>query len=83
MDILQIKIGSQGVIQLPREVLDKMDFEEGQSLEVEKENNSLRASLSIDERIKRAQAIVRMHISEDISLVDELIADRRIEAAND
>lgn len=83
MDVLRIQGGSNGVIQLPQEILDEMNFEEGQSIEIAREQNSFRVSLTAEERILRAQAIVRKYIPEGVSLADELIAERRLEAEND
>lgn len=83
MEVLRIQSGSDGVIQLPRELLDEMNFEEGQNIEVERDVNSLRVSLSVADRIRRAQAIVRKYIPPGESLVDDLLAERRREAAND
>ena len=60
-----------------------MNFKEGQNIEVARERNSFRVSLSAAERISRAQAIVRKYVPEGVSLVDELIADRRREADDD
>ena len=83
MEVLRIERGSEGVIQLPQELLDEMDFAAGQTIEVERESNTFQVSLSKAERIKRAQALVRKSVPEGVSLVDELIADRRREAEND
>ena len=83
MEVLRIQRGSEGVIQLPQELLDEMNFEDGQNIEVERQNNTLRVSLSTAEKIKRAQSLVRKYIEPEVSLVDELISERRIEAANE
>ena len=83
MEVLQIKGGSVGIIQLPQELLDEMNLQEGQTIEVERGRNSLRVSLSAADRIKRAQAIVRKYVPKDVSLADELIAERRQEAENE
>lgn len=83
MEVLRIESGSNGVIQLPRELLAEMDFHEGQSIEIERDKNSLRVKLSVAERVKRAQALVRKHVPAEVSLVDELISERRREAENE
>jgi antitoxin component of MazEF toxin-antitoxin module len=83
MDILRIQSGTEGIIQLPPELLTEMDFEEGQTIELERECSSFRVILPVAARIKKAQAFVRKYVPEGVSLVDELIADRRREAEND
>ncbi|MDQ3089433.1 MAG: AbrB/MazE/SpoVT family DNA-binding domain-containing protein [Acidobacteriota bacterium] len=83
MDVFYTKIETDGKIQLPPQVLESLDFKVGQDLELELEKNALRVSLSVSERVKRAQARVRKYIPEGVSLVDELIEDRRREAEND
>ena len=83
MEIFHTRIEADGKIQLPPQVLEQLDFEVGKDVELEVEKKSLRVSLSVAERVKRAQARVRKYVPEGVSLVDELIADRRREAEND
>ena len=83
MEVFHTRIEADGRIQLPRQVLEQLDFEAGQDVALEVEDKSLRVSLSAAERIKRAQALVRKYVPEGVSLVDELIEDRRREAEND
>lgn len=45
--------------------------------------NSEFARLTIRERMTRAQALVRKYVPETVSLADELIAERRREAARE
>lgn len=82
MEVFHTRIESDGKIQLPPQVLDKLDFEAGQDLDLEVEKKVLRVSLTRAERVKRAQALVRKYVPEGVSLVDELIEDRRREAEN-
>ena len=83
MEIFHTRIEADGKIQLPPQVLEQLDFEVGKDVELEIKKKSLRVSLSVAERVKRAQARVRKYVPEGVSLVDELIADRRREAEND
>lgn len=83
MEVFHTQIEADGKIQLPPQVLEKLDFEFGQDVELEIEKKSLRVSLTRAERLKRAQALVKKHVSPEISLADELIGDRRREAKND
>ena len=83
MEIFHTRIEADGKIQLPPQVLEQLDFEVGKDVELEIKKKSLHVSLSVAERVKRAQARVRKYVPEGVSLVDELIADRRREAEND
>lgn len=83
MKVFHARIEADGTIQLPPQILEHLDFEAGEDLDLEVENKSLRISLSRAERLKRARALVRKYVPEGVSLVDELIEDRRCEAAND
>jgi antitoxin component of MazEF toxin-antitoxin module len=83
MEVFHTQIEADGKIQLPPQVLEKLDFEFGQAVELEIEKKSLRVSLTRAERLKRAQALVRKYVDPEISLADELIEDRRREAEND
>ncbi len=83
MEIFHARIEEGGKIQLPPQILAELDFETGQDVELEIEKKSVRVSLSRAERLKKAQELVRKYVNPDISLADELIADRRREAEND
>lgn len=83
MEVFHARIEADGRIQLPPQVLEELNFEAGQDVALEVEDKSLSVSLSAAERIKRAQALVRKYVPEGVSLVDELIEDRRREAEND
>ena len=83
MEIFHTTIEANGKIQIPPQVLEQLDFEVGRDVELEVEKKSLRVSLSVAERVKRAQARIRKYVPEGVSLVDELIEDRRCEAEND
>ncbi len=83
MEIFHARIEEGGKIQLPPQILEELDFETGQDVELEIEKKSVRVSLSRAERLKKAQELVRKYVNPDISLADELIADRRREAEND
>ncbi len=83
MEVFHTRIEADGRIQLPPQILEQLDFEVGQDVELEIEKRTLRVSLARAERLKRAQDLVRKYVSPDVSLVDELIKDRRREAEND
>lgn len=83
MSVFHTKIDSAGKIQLPPQILKKLNLEAGQDLTVEVEKNTLRVSLSAAEKVRRAQAIIGKYVNPAISLADELIEDRRREVEND
>lgn len=83
MEVFHARIEADGKIQLPRQVLEKLDFETGQDVELEVEKKVLHVSLTRTERVKRAQSLVKKYVSAEISMADELIEDRRREAKND
>ncbi len=83
MEVYHTRIEADGKIQLPPQVLEKLDFETGQDVKLEVEKKTLRVSSTRSERLKKAQALVKKYINPEISLADELIEDRRREAEND
>ncbi|MBI4922909.1 MAG: AbrB/MazE/SpoVT family DNA-binding domain-containing protein [Devosia nanyangense] len=56
-----------------------MGIAEGQTLVGEVSDGELRL-MSRDTAVRKAQALVRKYVPEGVSLVDELIAERRAEA---
>lgn len=74
---LQIKAG--GRVVLPAELRAALDVQEGDSLHGEVRDGELRV-MSRDAAIRKAQATVRKYVPEGVSLVDQLIEDRRTEA---
>lgn len=83
MSVFQTKVDGDGKIQLPRQVLEKLNIETGQNLNLEIEKNTVRISLDAAEKVRRAQATVRKYVNPKISLADELLEDRRREVEND
>lgn len=83
MEVFRVRIEPDGKIQLPPQVLEKLDFETGQDVELEVEKKVLHVSLTRTERVKRAQTLVKKYVNPKISMADELIEERRREAKND
>lgn len=75
----QIQIGAGGRIVIPSEMRAAMGVSEGDLLHARVVDGELRL-LSQHAAIRRAQELVRQYIPEGISLVDELIEERRSEA---
>lgn len=82
MNVQKGKIVSGGRLQLPADIRRDLGFQEGESVIMEVVDNELRVR-SQRESIRRVQEKLRKFVPEGVSLVDELIADRRREAENE
>lgn len=80
MSTSTVKLGSNGRLVIPAEYRKALGVGEGDELVVHLEDGELRLSTR-KLALKRAQARVRRYISAETSLSDELIAERRKEAA--
>jgi AbrB family looped-hinge helix DNA binding protein len=78
----RVTIGPGGRIVIPAGFRKELGVKVGDQVVVDLKNGDLRVR-SLDAVIGRAQALVRQYVPDDVSLVDELIADRRAEAARD
>lgn len=67
-----------GRIVIPQRFREALDVKPGDELVLQLGENCLRV-YSVKEAIRQAQAIVRSHVPEGRSLVDELIRDRKRE----
>lgn len=76
------KVTQGGRIVIPVEMRKELGIEIGEKVNLSLENNSIRI-LSQKEAVRKAQELVRKFVPQDVSLVDELIADRRREAADE
>lgn len=75
----RIKLGPDGRVVIPAPFREALGLKEGQVLIASMEDGEVHL-LTIPAAVRRAQAIVRKYVPEGVSLVDELIADRRREA---
>ena len=82
MQIVKTKVTQGGRIVIPVEMRKHLGIEVGEKVNLSLEDNSIRI-LTQKESIRKAQELVRKFVPEGVSLVDELIADRRREAANE
>ena len=71
-----------GVIQVPAGFLKAMGAAEGDQVQMALDGDVVRV-LSRAAAIREAQELVRRYVPEGVSLVDELLAERRAEAARD
>ncbi len=74
----KLKIGPGGRVVVPAAMREALGVNEGDALMATLENGELRL-VSLAESVRRAQAIVRSHVPAGVSLVDELLNDRRQE----
>lgn len=77
-----VRLGEGGRIVIPAEFREVMGAKIGDRLVLRLEGRELHV-FTIRESIRQAQAIVREWIPNDRSLSDELIAERRAEAARE
>lgn len=82
MDVIRTKVTQGGRIVIPADMRRRLGIEIGEDVNIALDGESLRI-LTQKESIKRAQALVQKFVPKSVSLVDELIADRRREAANE
>jgi bifunctional DNA-binding transcriptional regulator/antitoxin component of YhaV-PrlF toxin-antitoxin module len=75
----KVKLGSDGVLVLPPSMREVLKLKEGDMLWVSLEDGEIRVA-DAHAITRRVQAMVRKVVPEGVSLVDELIAERRREA---
>ncbi len=77
-----VEVGVGGRFVIPAAMREALGIKVGDRLTVQLEDNELRI-YTFEEGLRRVRAMIRRHVPEGISLVDELIADRRREAAEE
>lgn len=82
MNVQRGKIISGGRVQLPADVRRQLSLSEGDTVLIEVVDGEVHLR-PMRANIRRIQALMRPYIIEGRSIVDELIADRRREAAAD
>jgi AbrB family looped-hinge helix DNA binding protein len=82
MQIVTTKVTQGGRIVIPAEMRKQLGIEIGEDLNLQLENDSLRVTTR-QAALRRIQQKLRELAPEGLSLVDELIADRRREAENE
>jgi len=75
-------MGSGGRLVIPADIRRELGLEEGEPVVMRVEDGVLRI-WSVREGIRRAQEIGRKYAHPGVSVVDELIAERRAENARD
>jgi bifunctional DNA-binding transcriptional regulator/antitoxin component of YhaV-PrlF toxin-antitoxin module len=79
---VKAKVAEGGRIVIPTKLRQALGIEIGENVTLSVKNNILQITTQ-KEALRRIRALVRKHVPEGVSLVDELIKDRREEAAND
>lgn len=79
---IKVRIGPRGRVFLPDSIRERMGVSEGDeiSLVLDEEGVHLRTH---EQAIRAIQRLFREYVPPRVSLVDELIADRRAEAARE
>ena len=76
------KVDRHGRVVIPAEYRRALGLRAGDAVVIQLDDGALRI-LTRAQAIRRAQEIVAKYVSPDRSLVDELIAERRAEAARE
>ena len=81
-DRIRIKVPANGRVVIPAEFREALGIAKGGELIFRWEDDELRIA-TMKRNIERAQRHVRQYVKPGVSLVDELIADRRREVARE
>jgi bifunctional DNA-binding transcriptional regulator/antitoxin component of YhaV-PrlF toxin-antitoxin module len=76
----EMRMGQQGRIVVPAELCARLGFSEGARLIARVEDGELRIS-TYRANLERARRVVRARVPAGVSLVEELLAERRRDAA--
>lgn len=80
--MIPMKMSEGGRVVIPAEIRKALNLNEGDTVLWELLDGEARLT-SRREQLRRAQALVRRYVPEGVSLVDELIAERRAEASSE
>lgn len=75
----KVRLGPAGQIAIPASILKTLGLSAGETLIAVVEDGEIRL-MTIPTAVRKAQAIVRQYVPAGVSLVDELLEDRRREA---
>ena len=79
MGVTGAKVQDGGRVVVPVELRRELGLQTGTEIVMDIVDGSLRVR-TMDQMIKDVQAMVRRYVPEGVSMADELIADRRLEA---
>lgn len=80
--MIQMKVSDGGRVVIPAEIRQSMGLKEGDMVLWELRDGVATLTTRLAQ-LRQAQALVRQHVPESVSLADELIAERRAENARD
>ncbi|MBH2009307.1 AbrB/MazE/SpoVT family DNA-binding domain-containing protein [Polaromonas sp.] len=80
--MIQMKVSDGGRVVIPAEIRQSMGLKEGDMVLWELRDGVATLTTRLAQ-LRQAQALVRQHVPEGVSLADELIAERRAENARD
>ena len=78
----RMRVNENGRVVIPASFRRALGIKAGDEVILRIENDELRIT-TLKRRIERAQRLVRKHVKEGTSLVDELLAERREAARNE
>jgi AbrB family looped-hinge helix DNA binding protein len=79
LESMKVKLDEEGRIAIPTVARERLGLKVGDALIASVEDGELRL-LTIPAAVREPQAIIRCYVPEGVSLVDELLEDRRREA---
>lgn len=77
-----VKIIDGGKLIIPASFRRKLGIDTGDTVVIEMDEDGLHVR-SLSSAVRRAQEIIREFVPDEVSLADELIAERRVEAEHD
>lgn len=83
MSVLHSQIEADGRVKVPTQIMDILDLETGNNIEFLVKGRTVSILPGAQERIRRVQERMKKFIQPGVSVVDELIAERRLEAENE
>ncbi len=78
----RVKVAEGGRIVIPAEFRKRLGVQVGDDIILQFTDGEVRL-FTLEEAVRRAQEMVRRYVPEGVSLVDELSAERRAEAARE
>ncbi len=78
----KVRMSDNGRVVIPAAFREALGVRAGDEIVLRMEDDELRIT-TMKQRIERAQRLVRQHVKAGVSLVDELIAERREAARNE
>jgi AbrB family looped-hinge helix DNA binding protein len=78
----RVRLDHQGRVFIPDGVRDRLGIKEGDEIALVEDDDGVHLRTH-EQAIRAIQQLVRQYVPEDVSLSDELIAERRAEAARE